>query len=144
MGTGRSRIHRLKMPLLFALKSGILAPSEERFARISNCKKRFFTLQSGVRIDLFLKTSKLIKRRTRARELCDEGRVWVNGHEAKPAKEVQNGDIVTLRLESREIVLEIVDVPDASNKKSPSEPCYRITAQTRSPKEKDVWSENRL
>ncbi len=47
-----------------------------------------------MRLDLFLKTSRLVKRRTVAQEMCVAGRVLVNGNEAKPAKEVKQGDVI--------------------------------------------------
>jgi len=95
-----------------------------------------------VRLDLFLKTSRLIKRRTVAREMCDKGRVLVNGHEAKPAKEVKQGDVVTLKFSSRLIELEITGLLAASSKKTPPDELYRIRSDTRLPKEKDLWNEN--
>jgi ribosomal 50S subunit-recycling heat shock protein len=95
-----------------------------------------------VRLDLFLKISRLIKRRTVAREMCDSGRVLVNGNEAKPAKEVKQHDIVTLKFSSRVIELEIIGLPAASSKKAPPEERYRVKSDTRLPKEKDLWNEN--
>ncbi len=94
-----------------------------------------------MRLDFFLKTSRLIKRRTIAREMCDNGRVLVNGREAKPAKEVNQGDVITLKFSSRNIDVEIVGVPASSRKTAPEE-LYRIKSETRLPKEKDRWSEN--
>ena len=94
-----------------------------------------------MRLDLFLKTARLIKRRSIARELCDNGRVLVNGHEAKPAKETKPGDRITLKLSSRIIDLEVLGM-SASPKKAHPEELYRIQGETRLPKEKDLWSEN--
>ena len=84
----------------------------------------------NVRIDLFLKTSRLVKRRAVAREMCDAGRVLVNGREARPAKEVKQGDAVTLSFPSRSVELEILVVP-LSSKKRAEEELYRITADKR-------------
>ena len=95
-----------------------------------------------MRLDLFLKTSRLIKRRTVAREMCDKGRVLVNGNEAKPAKEVKQHDIVTLKFSSRVIELEIIGVLAASSQKTPPEELYRMNSDRRLPKEKDLWNEN--
>ncbi len=88
-----------------------------------------------VRLDLFLKTSRLVKRRTVAQELCVAGRVLVNSHEAKPSKEVKQGDIITLKFSSRIVDLEIVGVLDASSRKRSSEELYRVKSETRLPKE---------
>ena len=51
-----------------------------------------------MRLDLVLKQSRLIKRRTIAKELCDMGKVTINGKVAKPSSEVNEGDILTLTL----------------------------------------------
>jgi ribosomal 50S subunit-recycling heat shock protein len=96
----------------------------------------------NVRLDLYLKTSRLLKRRAIARQMCDDNRVLVNGHEAKPAKEVRPGDVVTLRFSSRIIDLEVLGLATASSKKRPPEELYRIKSETRLPREKDPWTEN--
>ena len=88
-----------------------------------------------MRLDLFLKTSRLIKRRTLAREMCENGRVLVNGREAKPSKEMKQGDVVTLKFSSRSIDLEVLDALSAG--KTPEER-YRIVSETRVPKESDL------
>ncbi len=93
-----------------------------------------------MRLDVFLKTSRLIKRRTLAREMCENGRVLVNGFEAKPAKEVRPGDIVTLKFSSRHIELEVLGVLAVSRKTRPEE-FYRITSQLRLLKE-DLWDKD--
>ena len=50
-----------------------------------------------MRIDKFLKVSRVIKRRTVAQEACDGGRVSINGKTAKPSSEIKIGDIVEIR-----------------------------------------------
>jgi ribosomal 50S subunit-recycling heat shock protein len=65
-----------------------------------------------VRLDLFLKTSRLVKRRTAAREMCDAGRVLVNGHQARPSKELKLGDFVALRFPTKDLELEILTLLD--------------------------------
>ncbi len=94
-----------------------------------------------MRLDLFLKKSRLVKRRTIAQEMCGAGRVLVNGHEAKPAKEVKRGDIITLNFSSRIIELDIIEIPASSNKASP-ETFYTVRSETRLPRDKDLWNEN--
>jgi ribosomal 50S subunit-recycling heat shock protein len=95
-----------------------------------------------VRLDSFLKTSKLIKRRARAREMCDSGWVLVNGHEAKPAKEVKQGDVITLKFSSRIIDLEVIGGLAEPSKKLLPEELYRVKSEMQLPKEKDRWSEH--
>ncbi len=50
-----------------------------------------------MRIDKFLKVSRVIKRRTVANEVCSAGRVMINGKQAKPGSEVKEGDVVDVR-----------------------------------------------
>ena len=54
-----------------------------------------------MRLDKFLKVSRLIKRRTVANEACDAGRVLVNGKTAKASLNVKNGDVLEINLETR-------------------------------------------
>jgi ribosomal 50S subunit-recycling heat shock protein len=87
-----------------------------------------------VRLDLFLKASRLVKRRTIAQEMCDAGRVRVNGRAAKPAKEVKPGDRLALTYASRIYEVEIVAVPASSRiSKTPPEELYRVTGEQRRP-----------
>ena len=51
-----------------------------------------------MRLDLFLKETRLIKRRTIAKELCDAGKVFINNKVSKPAADVKEGDLITLKL----------------------------------------------
>ena len=60
-----------------------------------------------MRLDLLLKQSGLIKRRTVAKELADRGRILINDRVAKPSSEVKAGDILELRLGNRVLVVEI-------------------------------------
>jgi len=85
-----------------------------------------------VRIDLFLKASRLVKRRTRARELCEGGSVLLNGREARPAKEVKPGDRITLLFSSRHIELDVLALPGTSGKGKKTETeIFHITAERR-------------
>lgn len=74
--------------------------------------------------------------------MCDSGRVLVNNNEAKPAKEVKQHDIVTLKFSSRIIELEIIGLLAGSSKKTPPDELYRMKSDTRLPNEKDLWNEN--
>ncbi len=95
-------------------------------------KPPFLGYNYFVRLDLFLKTTRLMKRRSTAREMCDEGRVLVNGHPAKPAKDVRQGDVITLSFSSRRVDLEVLDVPAGSpGKKGSPGDFYRIASETR-------------
>ena len=60
-----------------------------------------------MRLDLVLKLSGLIKRRTVAKELADRGRILINDKVSKPSSEVKNGDILELHLGNRILIVEI-------------------------------------
>ncbi len=53
-----------------------------------------------MRIDKFLKVSRVLKRRTLAEEACENGKVLVNGREAKPGKQIKEGDVVEIAFAS--------------------------------------------
>ena len=63
-----------------------------------------------MRIDKFLKVSRIIKRRTVANEACDAGRVSINGKVSKASAEIKTGDIVEIRFGERMIKVRIEDV----------------------------------
>ena len=60
-----------------------------------------------MRLDLLLKQTRIIKRRTIAKEICDAGKVSVNGKVAKPSFEVKDGDILELKLGQKNIHVKI-------------------------------------
>ena len=60
-----------------------------------------------MRLDLVLKQSRIIKRRTIAKELCDVGRIEINGKVSKPSAEVKDGDILTLKLGTKVLTVKI-------------------------------------
>ena len=98
-------------------------------------KPALFRYNPFVRIDLFLKATRLVKRRTIAQEMCDAGRVLVNGAPAKPAKEIKAGDALRLSYPSRIIDIEVLVVPASSkNIKAPPEDLYRVTGEQRLPR----------
>ena len=65
-----------------------------------------------MRLDKFLKVSRLIKRRTVANEACDAGRVLVNGKTAKASLAVKAGDIIEIQFGNREVKAEILNVAE--------------------------------
>ena len=60
-----------------------------------------------MRLDIFLKTSRLIKRRSVAKELCDRGKVEVGGAPAKAGREIKAGDVLTMALPRRKLTVEV-------------------------------------
>ena len=65
-----------------------------------------------MRLDKFLKVSRLIKRRTVANEACDNGRITVNGKVAKASYEVKPGDRIAITMGERTVAVEVVQVAD--------------------------------
>ena len=65
-----------------------------------------------MRLDKYLKVSRLIKRRTMANEACDNGLVSVNGRPARASYKVKEGDQITLRLGAREVTVEVLSVQE--------------------------------
>lgn len=78
-----------------------------------------------MRIDKFLKVSRVIKRRTVAQEACDGGRIEVNGKTAKPSKDVNVGDVVSVSIGGRTMSFEILSVDEHQTKQS-AENMYKL------------------
>ncbi len=68
-----------------------------------------------MRLDTFLKVSRLCPRRALAQQLCDAGFVLLNGRRAKSAHAVKMGDEIVLRRRDRETIARVVSVPTSSN-----------------------------
>lgn len=69
-----------------------------------------------MRLDKYLKVSRLIKRRTVANDAADGGRVLVNGAPAKPSKDVKPGDVIEIKFGARTVKVEIVSVSENATK----------------------------
>ena len=65
-----------------------------------------------MRLDKYLKVSRLIKRRTVANEACDAGRILVNGKAARASYDVKEGDVLTINLGAREVWAQVVSVQE--------------------------------
>lgn len=74
-----------------------------------------------MRLDKFLKVSRLIKRRTVANEACDAGRVLVNGNVAKASVKVKVGDIIEIQFGTRTVKVEVIDLKDTTKKDEAAE-----------------------
>lgn len=81
-----------------------------------------------MRIDKFLKVSRLLKRRTLAQEACDGGRISVNGRIVKPSQNIKVGDVVEIAFNSGAVKLEILDVKETVRKEE-AEKLYRIITE---------------
>lgn len=81
-----------------------------------------------MRLDKFLKVSRIIKRRTVANEACAGGRVTLNGKVCKPGAEVKPGDIMTIRFGDRYGKYEILSVAETVRKDGAAE-LYRVLSE---------------
>lgn len=78
-----------------------------------------------MRLDKYLKVSRLIKRRTVANEACDAGRVMINGKPAKASASVKAGDVLEIQFGTRTVKAEILNVQETVKKEEAQE-MYRI------------------
>ena len=79
-----------------------------------------------MRVDVFLKHSRLVKRRSLAKELCEEGAVLVNGRPARAGRDLEAGDELTLNLRNRLVAVEIQEIPDRAPSLSRAHELYRV------------------
>lgn len=82
-----------------------------------------------MRLDKYLKVSRLIKRRTVANDACDSERISVNGKSAKASYNVKLGDRITVAFGTRSVTVEVLDIRDTT-KKSECEGMYRIVSES--------------
>ena len=83
-----------------------------------------------MRLDKYLKVSRIIKRRTVANEACDQGRVTLNGRIARASSEVKPGDTVEVRFGSRLLTVEVTSVQETVHKEDAAE-MYRLVSEER-------------
>lgn len=69
-----------------------------------------------MRLDKYLKVSRLIKRRTIANEACDAGRVTINGNPAKASATVKIGDVIEIGFGSKSVKVEVLNVQESTKK----------------------------
>lgn len=74
-----------------------------------------------MRLDKYLKVSRLIKRRTVANEACDAGRVKVNDKIAKASSEVKVGDVIEIGFGTKAVRVEVLDIQDTTKKEAAKE-----------------------
>lgn len=81
-----------------------------------------------MRLDKYLKVSRLIKRRTLAKEASESERILVNGNVAKPSKEIKVGDILTITYGKKIIEIEVTSLID-STKKADASLMYELISE---------------
>ena len=76
-----------------------------------------------MRLDLFLKLTRIVKKREQAKELCKAGLIKVNGISAKPSKEISEGDVIEVDSAFKFVKLKVIRIPKTKNvsKKDASE-----------------------
>lgn len=79
-----------------------------------------------MRLDKFLKVSRLIKRRTVANEVSDMGRVLINGNSAKPAKQLKENDIITIEYANRTVKAKVLKIPTGNVSIQESSTLYEL------------------
>lgn len=81
-----------------------------------------------MRLDKFLKVSRLIKRRTVANEACDSSRISVNGKAAKASYDVKLGDEITVAFGSKNVTVRVLDIRETT-KKLESQGMYEVISE---------------
>ncbi len=82
-----------------------------------------------MRLDKFLSQSRIIKRRTLAKQYCDQGLIKVNGSIAKAGKEINNGDRITVIAKGWELVFDVLEVPQGNVPKKRAGELYQVLSK---------------
>jgi ribosomal 50S subunit-recycling heat shock protein len=83
-----------------------------------------------MRLDKFLKVSRIIKRRTLAKEIADQGRISINGTPGKASSQVKVGDELLIRFGQKLVTVEIADLKETTRKDEATD-LYRIVKEER-------------
>jgi ribosomal 50S subunit-recycling heat shock protein len=92
-----------------------------------------------MRIDKWLKMSRMIKRRTIAQLACEQGRVYVNDRIAKPGLTIKAGDKVHVELGTRATTVEVLILPLKAPSAQEASTLYKVIEEIRRPPEKPDW-----
>ena len=87
-----------------------------------------------MRIDKFLKVSRILKRRTLAQQACEKGKVIINGKEVKPAKQIKIGDEVELQFTGGAVKFRILNIKETV-KKDEASSLYEIISESENERE---------
>lgn len=83
-----------------------------------------------MRLDQFLKASRIIKRRSIAKAICDSNRVMINDHIAKAGKEVHEGDIIRLSMDSGILTFQVISIPNRNISITSASSIYKVIPET--------------
>lgn len=89
-----------------------------------------------MRLDKFLKVSRIIKRRTLAKEVCDQGRVFLNGQPAKASSPIRPGDVLSIRFGQKELTVRVLEIKENPSKEEAGS-LYEIVEEKRIPVEEE-------
>ncbi|WP_027086680.1 RNA-binding S4 domain-containing protein [Cohnella panacarvi] len=92
-----------------------------------------------MRLDKFLKVSRLIKRRTVAKDVSDQGRVLLNGKEAKPSATIKVGDVLDVQFGQRTLTVKVEKLSE-STRKEDVEGMYTVLKEEARKREDDLFS----
>ena len=82
---------------------------------------QYYVRGDSMRLDKYLKVSRIIKRRTVAKEACENGRVAINDKVAKPSTDVKEGDIIEITFATRKLKAKIVNIAEHVRKEEAKE-----------------------
>jgi len=79
-----------------------------------------------VRLDKYLKVTRIVKRRTLAQQLCDGGHVTKNGRTAKPSTNIDVGDILEINFGARKMTVQVAALAESADKKNIRIAIYQV------------------
>ncbi len=82
-----------------------------------------------MRLDKFLKVSRLIKRRTVAKEVSEQARIFVNSKAAKPSKDIKEDDIISIEYYNRTLVVKVAKVPSGNVSVQEAKDLYEVVEE---------------
>ncbi|PID55992.1 hypothetical protein CSB45_13645 [candidate division KSB3 bacterium] len=92
-----------------------------------------------MRLDYFLKVSRLVKRRPFAKEMCDKKLVELNGQTAKAGKELFSGDTITLNFPHRRLKVRVEHVPERAISRKDASTLYSIIEELQECEDELLW-----
>jgi ribosomal 50S subunit-recycling heat shock protein len=92
-----------------------------------------------MRLDKFLKVSRLIKRRTVAKDVSEQGRVWINGREAKPSSTVKVGDELAVQFGQKTVTVRVDRIAETTRKDEASELYTLLKEESRKSEDSQGW-----
>ncbi len=92
-----------------------------------------------MRLDYFLKISRLVKRRTLAKEMCEKQLIQVNGQIAKAGKTVETGDVILISSRNRKFTVRVEQVPERAVSKKAAPTLYTVLEDIHEKEDDFLW-----